>query len=177
MTIPEIIKKAEEIARLYNPDGLSPFPFDKIILDKTDLQIIHSDKLNDKISGAIVFDEDKNKFFVFVNTKKPQTRQYFTLAHELGHYFLHISIIKDNGIIVDEENILDGNSALFRMDEPRSNQQIEREANNFAAALIMPEQFVRKVWDKLKNVEECANIFNVSILAMSIRLEKLGLVE
>jgi Zn-dependent peptidase ImmA (M78 family) len=175
MTRQEIIQLAEEKAKKYNPDGLSPFPFEKIQQDNKDLQIIYSNNLPDNnISGIITFITEENKFIIFVNTNKAPVRQHFSIAHEIGHYFLHKEIIKKEELIVDQENSFE-NKILFRLDGAEYDQ-IETEANIFAAVLIMPENLVRKAWDEFKNVEECANIFSVSTSAMSIRLERLGLI-
>ncbi len=175
MTKEEICDLAENYARKYNPDGLSPFPYEKITDDKKDLNIYVSETENN-ISGAILFVPEENLFRIVVNKNKPRVRQNFTVAHELGHYFLHQDIIKNNeNLLVDEESSLDGNNILFRMDAVQSSR-VETEANNFAAALIMPAYLVKDAWMTLKNVDGCAKIFNVSVIAMSIRLERLGLI-
>jgi Zn-dependent peptidase ImmA (M78 family) len=176
MTIEEIIIQAEEIAKKYNPTGLSPFPFENIVRDKGDLFLYETDVLKEQTSGAIFYDQDKKKFVIAINQSKPKTRKYFTTAHELGHYFLHQEIIKREDVLIDGENTLDGTNILYRLDEPEKSK-IETEANNFAASLIMPSELVEKAWNTFHSVEECANIFNVSVAAMSIRLERLGLVE
>ncbi len=44
-------------------------------------------KPDSNISG-LIYKED-NKYFILVNDNYSLTRQYFTIAHELGHYFLH----------------------------------------------------------------------------------------
>ena len=51
----------------------------------------------------------------------------FTIAHEFGHYILHRDMIGDDGLYCDE------NSILFR-----NGLGIEKEADQFAAALLMP---------------------------------------
>ena len=176
MEMPDIQKaqrKAEEIIEKYNPEGLSPFPFEKIEADENDLSIILV-SLSDDLSGVIEFDGIRNEFTIFVNTDKLETRQYFTIAHELGHYFLHQSVIKKEKIIIDSENSSE-NRALFRLDVYEYTK-IETEANNFAASLIMPTDLVKKAWKIFENVQECAKVFNVSASAMSIRLEKLNLI-
>lgn len=165
-------EKAEEIAKKYNLTGISPFPYEMIERAYTDLKIF-SVPLENNLSGAIKFQETEG-FHIFVNSDKPKKRRYFTIAHELGHFFLHSEIIKEEKIIIDNEDSLDSSKVLFRIDEAKSTQ-IEKEANNFAASLIMPRDLVIKAWNILEDVEECAKIFNVSIIAMSIRLEKLHL--
>ncbi|HVA96541.1 MAG TPA: ImmA/IrrE family metallo-endopeptidase [Candidatus Acidoferrales bacterium] len=172
MTKQEISELGEQIAQKYNPQGLSPFPFEKIQEANNDLKIYIA-TLDDQISGAIGFNE--NVFNIFINNNKPKTRQHFTTAHEVGHYFLHKDIIKKQQVLVDSDQYLDGNSFLYRLDSAEPTQ-IETEANNFAASLIMPEGLVRKAWESIKNIEECAKIFNVSTSAMSVRLERLTLI-
>lgn len=175
MTTEEIQQKAEEYARLYNPDGLSPFPFENIQRENKDLQILASVKMPDDISGMILFSEEKNIYIALINANKPPTRQQFSAAHEVGHYFLHKEQIIEETFI-DGENVLEGTGTLFRRDGVESTQ-LEREANNFAASLIMPKELIKKAWAKLQNVEDCAQVFNVSIEAMSIRLSRMGLVD
>ncbi|HSW90167.1 MAG TPA: ImmA/IrrE family metallo-endopeptidase [Patescibacteria group bacterium] len=173
MSVLTAIAKAESLVKTYNPEGLSPFPYKEIEKSKEDLSI-YLVKLPDEVSGAIRFNKEKNKFEIFVNLIKPDTRQYFTIAHELGHYFLHDQIVKGQDIVVDDDNQFEVNRTLYRLDQA-SFSIIETEANNFAASLIMPEYLVRKAWGSLQNVEECASLFKVSVVAMSIRLEKLHL--
>ncbi|MDD5023414.1 MAG: ImmA/IrrE family metallo-endopeptidase, partial [Candidatus ainarchaeum sp.] len=123
----------------------------------------------------IIFDKTENKFEILINTKKAFTRQHFTTAHELAHYFLHREIIRTEEFIIDGEDSLDSAKMLFRLDNAEYSR-IETEANNCAASLIMPTGLVIKAWNTIKNIEEVAKIFNVSPSAMSIRLERLGLV-
>jgi len=53
---------------------------------------------------------------------------------------------------------------------------LEREANVFAAELLMPEPAVREVWAELGDVAACAARFDVSPTAMQWRLHSFGLV-
>jgi Zn-dependent peptidase ImmA (M78 family) len=176
MTIQEICEKAEHIAKEYNPNNLSPFPYDSIANRNSDLRI-YLTLLKEDISGAIRFNQTNKLYEILINNTKPQTRQNFTIAHELGHYFLHQPQIKSEQILIDGDAFVDGvTNILYRLDNA-AHTEIEREANNFAASLIMPEQLVRKAWLALRSIESCANIFNVSTTAMSIRLERLGLTQ
>jgi len=170
----EISNKAEEIARIYNREGFSPFPYENIQKDRKDLNIFLTNFEDEEISGVILYKEEK--FNILINKSKPKTRQHFTIAHELGHYFLHPDIIKSEEVIVDGDNFLDGSQILYRLDVAERNI-IETEANNFAASLIMPEELVKKAWNTVRNADECAKIFQVSVLAMSIRLERLDLLN
>jgi hypothetical protein len=50
----EICNYAEEIAYKYNPEGLSPFPYEKITEDKKDLSIFLVE-FPEGVSGATIY--------------------------------------------------------------------------------------------------------------------------
>ncbi|MBD3311408.1 MAG: ImmA/IrrE family metallo-endopeptidase [Candidatus Magasanikbacteria bacterium] len=174
MNFSDIAKKAEEIAEKYNPKALTPFPFERIEQDRPDLSIVET-KLDDGISGAIRYEKDENKFRIFVDSNIPENRKYFTIAHELGHYFLHQDIVRRDEVIIDAEGSASGNGILYRLDE-HGYSRIETEANKFASVLLMPQELVIDAREIVKDIEELAKIFKVSVSAMSIRLEELSLV-
>lgn len=114
-----------------------------------------------------------------VNSSHSQTRQRFTIAHELGHLLLH----------GDEEVHIDEKRPLGRRDE-LSSQAVdprEVEANQFAAEVLMPASLVRDSVSSLveddpeisveEAVEELARTFGVSQLAMTHRLTNLGIIS
>lgn len=174
--IKNAINKGDEIAKEHNPTTLVPFPFDKILEKEKNLKIEVSSFLSsvdDKISGVLlaIKDGDKINYTILVNNSKHKNRIYFTIAHELGHYFLHKDEL-EKGMIVDDEET----QRLFCIDGSLSDDK-EKEANYFAATLLMPEDAVKKTWEKLKDVDQCASIFSVSVDAMSIRLGNLDLID
>lgn len=177
----DLIKRAQEVAeekiKEYNPKKLSPFPFEEIERNKDDLDIVLVPSNKDIFFGGFIeFDENKNKFTIFVNTKKPRTKQRFAIAHELGHYFLHQDIIMKEKILFSNEDFLSG-SCNYEIKHEIEKCEIEIEANKFAASLIMPTKIVEEAWKIFRNVQGCAKIFKVSASAMSIRLEDLNLIS
>lgn len=164
---------AEEYATKYNPENVAPFPYVNVLEDKDDLEIYFVDLEDKAVSGVTLFKD--NKFNILINNNKPEARQNFTLAHELGHYFLHQEILKQQHGIIDGDDTLDGPKILYRLNG-ESGKQVEIETNNFAASLIMPADLVRRAWEATSSIEDCARIFKVSAIAMSIRLTRLGLV-
>jgi Zn-dependent peptidase ImmA (M78 family) len=174
MTLAHIRALAEEYATKYNPSDLSPFPFENVLVDHADLKIYYTALDDSKVSGVILWKD--GEYSILINNTKPATRQHFTLGHELGHYFLHQDILKDERGIVDGDDALDGPKILYRSDDDKTTR-LEVEANNFAASLIMPANLVRKAWEATLSIEECARIFQVSPIAMTVRLTKLGLVS
>lgn len=149
--------------------------------------------------------QDVCRACILVHRDDPVERRRFTVAHELGHYIMHFLPFAE-GAPSDGPNmplLLEGLShtqeeALSDYEEaaevtvndsalllPHMNiAQMEREANAFAAALLMPDEVCRKLIKAYKPQYGCrrsvlarrmASDFLVSKLAMRWRLENLGL--
>ena len=173
MTLPEIATLAEELGRTYNPEHIAPFPSERVVAEHDDLDIYFTHLDDFDISGVSLFKD--GRYAIIINTSKPETRQHFTLGHELGHYFLHKELLRKEESIIDGDGWLDGPNILYRMNGAE-NMQLELEANNFAGSLLMPEELVRRAWEVTGSIEACAQLFRVSAVAMSVRLTRLGLV-
>lgn len=130
--------------------------------------IVEDSALDDDISGIFLAEEDN--YYIIYNRFESAQRQRFTIAHELGHYILH----KNSGVFVDRKQ-----KTLFRNAASTTGEVLkEREANAFAAALLMPkflvEREIRQITDFDNIVESLAEKFEVSKSAMSFRLSNLG---
>ncbi len=91
-----------------------------------------------------------------------ERRLRFTIAHEIGHFVLH------RGRVGNERGGM-ANQATARL---------EREADQFAAELLMPEHLVRQAaLEEGADPHRLADRFEVSVQAMSLRLRRLGLAE
>ncbi len=132
--------------------------------------------LPDDLSGVLIV-EGETRVIGFHASHAP-VRQRFTIAHEIGHYILHV---KPN----QSRLFVDRFVAYRRDDEQNKGKDTEEiEANAFAAALLMPEALVRGEitkhgydLDDEEDVAELARRFNVSPMAMSYRLINLGLLR
>ena len=103
-----------------------------------------------------------DRALVLVGSRKPSSRQRFTLAHELAHY-----LVDDlDPLYVDERGV-----------RPRS--VAEMRANAFAAHLLMPEPGVRAAIEGLADDAEravrVARTFGTSVSAAAYQLGNLGL--
>ena len=176
MTYDEINKLAEKYASTYNPDNLTPFPYENITKAHANLDILYLDPEDDGVSGVILYEGSEDKFSILINATKHSNRQHFTLGHELGHYFLHQDILKQEKGFIDGDRFLDTSNVLYRLDDSEQSRY-ETEANHFAASLLMPSKLVHEAWDVVRDIEECAKLFNVSTIAMTIRLTELELVS
>lgn len=107
-------------------------------------------------------DTDTTPILIKVNANHAETRQRFTIAHELGHYFL-------------------GHGSRNRIVDNRSNMSsydpIEYLANDFAAKLLMNDIYINHLikHQKIKTLGDVANRFNVSLDSARVRCKKLGL--
>jgi Zn-dependent peptidase ImmA (M78 family) len=131
-----------------------------------DLRVLR-EELPDDISGKIERDWfNKDRFVVTINSSHARARQRFTLAHEIAHYVLHRDIIGDG--IVD--------NALYRAQS--TTDAIERQANRYAATILMPRRLVEQAWHTrgFQNAADLAIAFEVSKAVAEIRMTELGCV-
>lgn len=140
-----------------------PVPVESIAEDLLGLHVEYSYEL--PYSGMLLPKERR----ILVNAWQPREiglRRRFTLAHELGHWICHCL----EGQRTDEVYCrpVDVTEATDR--------DLEREANVFAAELIMPEPLVLGEWEAHPSVGEMAWRFEVSESAMHWRLYNLELV-
>lgn len=78
-----------------------------------------------------------NQSYIFINSEIDNLgRKHFTIAHELGHYFLDHNLKQNKGYCTGNDIIEEGQ--LF--------DPIEREANYFASCLLMPENKVKNAF-------------------------------
>lgn len=102
---------------------------------------------------------------IFINSRDPENRRKFTIAHELGHWILHREKL---------ESEPEKYAVLYRIPLGRPQEDpIEQEANCFAANLLVPENMFR---DKRqgKTEEQLAQEFNVSRDVIGFRIKHLG---
>lgn len=154
-------KYIEELAkRAIDKAGCTMLPIDvEKVAEAMELEVVPF-AFHNKISGLL----KKEEAVIGVNEMHHPLRQRFTIAHELGHFLLGHGLGEEH----QEETIDD----VF--DKPRP---IEREANRFASALLMPEEMVRKhVKKNGMEIDLLAKTFGVSKQAATIRLLELKLI-
>jgi Zn-dependent peptidase ImmA (M78 family) len=125
----------------------------------------------DEVSGAIIRRGDR--VIIAVNPAHHRNRQRFTVAHELGHYFLHKGL---------EEHVdQDFRIAWRNADSSKAINWLEIEANRFAAELLIPTDFLMSDLDSLERIDKhtvalLASRYRVSPEAMKIRLTNFGVI-
>lgn len=111
---------------------------------------INQDILNaTKLYLGFTFIDKKNNITIYFNNNISLTLKRFTIAHEIGH------------IILKHQNI--------------DNLILEKEANMFAARLLMPTGPLNAM--KIESSEEIAQICKVSIEAATYRFKRLQMLK
>lgn len=158
---------------LLEEHGVDQPPVDLIELAEAEGINVVFKEFPDDVSGMLVRSEKGT--VIGVNSRHHENRQRFTLAHEIAHHQLHAH---------HPTVYVDGMMVHYRVEEQRGPESIEVEANAFAAALLMPEDYLRNdlhdkrfdMYDETA-VRRLAQRYQVSVQALTIRLMELGLLH
>jgi len=129
----------------------------------------------DDVSGALV--RNGKSVVIAVNSAQHENRQRFTIAHEIGHFILH----KRTERHVDEDFRIDYRNSV----SSEASQRNEIQANTFAAALLMPQGFLKRDFLRVEadetdpdhGIQTLAVRYKVSRRAMELRLLNLGFIS
>ena len=169
----------QRVASLLLQHGIAepPTPVARIAED-SGLHVLESAIPGD-VSGALL--RNSGVVVIAVNSDHHPNRRRFTIAHELGHYFLSHE---------GEKEHLDWTFTVLRRDgrSSEATDDGEIEANFFAANLLMPKSFLREDVSQLarfngevvlsqSDVLSLARRYEVSELAMTYRLISLGFID
>jgi Zn-dependent peptidase ImmA (M78 family) len=109
--------------------------------------------LDKNTCGMLVRSEDDK--YIAINADHPYTRRRFSLAHEIGHYFLgHESEIS----FLNNQNRFE-----------------EIQANKYASSLLMPDKLFYSVHKDQFTIKAMANWLRVSPVAVAIRCLQFGI--
>jgi len=130
----QISKLAEFIAGEFSEGNLT-------LLDKIaqyeDVPV-HFDNYEDAFDGMLLYDTEYDDFHIHINidsgNKQNSNRGRFTLAHELGHFFL------DEHRLGLKYGLLEPHASFHNVNQK---SKIETEADYFASCLLMPREKFR----------------------------------
>ncbi|HGZ7313006.1 TPA: ImmA/IrrE family metallo-endopeptidase [Vibrio parahaemolyticus] len=145
------VKSPEDILAIAKENGVETTPLDLPSLCHVLGIGIRYVPLGNNISGKL--HHDGSRWLINVNSLHHPRRQRFTIAHELGHYFLH----RDSQDSYED--------ATFHRGKNYTKKELE--ADNFAGALLMPKDefknFVRRTSNKIDDIAEYFGTSGVAI--------------
>jgi hypothetical protein len=166
----------------YDAGEAPPVPVERIATALLGLFVDEADDLRTlpgapadqgRLSGML----DAEEMIVWVDRVEAQRspgRRRFTIAHEIGHFVLHVPVLHkvfpDRPVDIKE---IEEGSAAARLSAHRRR---EREANVFASELLMPETLLDEQARATGfNLPALAKRFEVSVPALRLRLRLLKL--
>ncbi|MBL6446397.1 ImmA/IrrE family metallo-endopeptidase [Fulvivirga sp. 29W222] len=144
------------------------------IAEKANIEVIEGSRKDYPFKGLIR--RQGGKFYIILNMHLLNNINYsicrYTLSHELGHYFLSHH----------RKKLSKGESIAFTGKDSKNpiKKQLEDQAQQFAASLLMPKSQFIKRYKEIENIGFDAIIdlkryFNVSITSAFIRFTHLNL--
>lgn len=167
-----ILGLANEIAERYE----TPIPLLDIAEEEL-IKVICDDYGSTTFDGLTWFEAETDDFYIHLNTNRTRhnipesVKGRFTLAHELGHYFIpHHRLGLMNGELKPHGsvNFLTNQGAW----------QLERDADAFASNLLMPTNSIKELIKGCRFdfsvIEEIAERYKVSKSAAALRFAEIG---
>ncbi|HWL10156.1 MAG TPA: ImmA/IrrE family metallo-endopeptidase [Planctomicrobium sp.] len=155
-----------------------PYPIDPLSVAESEYPLLRAGGRNfgNRFDGKLKFVPNDRCFALMYNTKydigytdgqhHPRTR--FTIAHELGHYFIQHH----------REYLRNRRTSHASVSEFRSNAKIEKEADAFAASLLLPTHLVQPIINhgnlSLNAIDNIAGAFETSRVSTAIRAVQLS---
>lgn len=168
------LERGEETARIF-PFTYGPVDPFQVVRSERELIHIEGDDFRDCFDGRLSFHE--GRFLLVYNTKydawpkqgphHPKVR--FTVAHELGHFYLDRH----------REFLVKRRRAIESITEFEADAEVERQADAFAAGLLMPRYLVGPLINTeteptIDSVKSAAAAFDVSLTSMMVRWTQLS---
>jgi Zn-dependent peptidase ImmA (M78 family) len=156
---PNYRRAEREAIKLLNQCGIENPPVNPIEIAEGILNVpvrfatFRADE-SERISGF--YDSEDNA--IVVNREEFPLRQTFTIAHEMGHKVLHEEWARSSEYQV-----------LLRNPKDRNRDFREREADAFAANLLMPRFMMDGYYETL-SISDLSRLFAVSVPAIQARL-------
>lgn len=146
----------------------SPFPVEEAV-ERLGGRIVQQD-------GPEAYIQKEGSAFVIGLADQPPARKRFSIAHELGHLFLHMGYLIDTDRWSAIDEYRDSPKYRYGFSDE------EYEAHEFAGALLMPEDEFRSIvrqfsQDARTPLQPIVERFDVSADAARTRGQWLGLFE
>ena len=127
----------------------------------------------DELYDGTIKKNKEDSFLIKISPLQSKERENFTIAHEIGHLFLHMGYIILPEIWEKQDDI-----EFTRF----GNNEQEYQAHEFAAAFLMPKEEYKRILDEntkdnRADIKSVAKYFNVSMAAATNRGKFLGYIK
>ncbi len=166
----------ERAATLWQQYRLTPGFDIEQLFDHLELGLVWEDVPDEdgRILGQLLPEERLvvlNEHHLDALEEKDGRLRRYTVGHEIGYWDLHAQAARSGTL-----KLLPGGRTWCR---DRSSDPVERQAEMYSAALLMPRDRLRaalpkRPWRGWRTVYDLADLFVVNITPMKIRLERLG---
>lgn len=158
-------KKSRDLAwKMLISSGASRLPIDVVAISRKEKISLFTYKQSEDFIKALGLEEntvDNDAFsinsMIFYDDTKPRERQRFSIAHELGHIFLHSET--------------SGKATVYNREPTPNDNPLETEANIFASRLLAPLCVLQFL--NLNSIAEVAEICDISFSAAKLRFSRL----
>lgn len=188
----DLRREAEEFLSEYHPSLSIPTPIEEIVEFDLGIDVIPILGLRDEIRVEAFLASDLSAIYMDEYTLGFMPARYrFSLAHEVGHWWLHDELYEDTQIasVADWRRVCDEFGDDYRW--------FEFQANSFAGLVLVPPASLKARFERLvgeaeaggvrrsrlfehpqrqRLIEKLASEFQVSEQTMEIRLEKDALI-
>jgi len=188
LTYEEIRRKADEFLTTWYPNRVVPVPIEEIVDLGMGINIVPIHGLEQEFDIDGFTSSDLREISVDLRTyEKNQNRFRFTLAHEVGHIFIHGKILRQVMI-----RTLEQWRSFYRSLSDFESKLLEFQANCFAGLILVPGEHLEReagrclqqicfksglplkensqtIWETAKNL--LAQIFQVSSQVIARRME------
>jgi Zn-dependent peptidase ImmA (M78 family) len=168
MSINQATVDAEDVLHSYWSHDLASceLPIDPFLIAERLGLNVQRVSLEPDVSGMLAKRPNEDPQ-VYINAADNDKRQRFSCAHEIGHYIRRVNSDIDD----DEWGYIDRRGPLAS----RGTSSEEIYANQFAAALLMPEARIRAMINQGRTLASMAAECSVSLEAMAHRIDNLDL--
>ena len=161
------------VAQLGLKAPIDPFA---IVASEAPLLLVEGGDFRNAYDGKLKYVASARRFLLFYNNKYDEhlppgdhhARTRFSIAHELGHYFIESH----------HRYLLGGGTSHGSRSEFRNDNTIEREADSFAASILLPRALAEREFNSktlsIDWIHEIAAYFKASILCTAFRAVRLS---
>jgi Zn-dependent peptidase ImmA (M78 family) len=192
LSLDDIRREAADFLEEYHEEGTIPVPIEEIVEFDFQLDLIPVPGIKDDLRVDAFLTSDRRAIYIDEYVLRHVPNRYrFSLAHELGHYWLHEDLYSSMVIrsVADYRRVQDSIGA-------EDYRWLEWQAHAFAGLVLVPSESLKQAFDAMlrkaydngltrtdvesyparqRLVHSLAKQFEVSEDVMEIRLEKDGL--